>query len=48
MKSNPEFWREQARYHQNRADFWAKTSRILIGVLVGIALVTGIAMKVSS
>jgi hypothetical protein len=48
MKPNPDFWREQARYHQHRADFWAKTSRILIGVLVGIAIVTLIAMKVSS
>jgi hypothetical protein len=48
MKPNPEFWREQSIYHQRRADFWAKTSRILIGVLVGIAIVTLIAMKVSS
>ena len=47
MKPNPDFWREQARYHQGRADFWQKTSRVLAGVLIGIAIVTFIAMKVS-
>jgi hypothetical protein len=47
MKPNPEFWREQSIYHQRRADFWQKTSRVLSGVLVGIAIVTLIAMKVS-
>jgi hypothetical protein len=47
MKPNPEFWREQSLYHQQRADFWKKTAKILAGVLTGIIIVTAIAMKVS-
>lgn len=35
-------------YHQQRADFWKKTSRVLAGVLAGIILVTMVAMQVSS
>jgi hypothetical protein len=42
------FWREQSLYHQHRADFWKKTSRVLMGVLVGIAIVTWIASLVTS
>lgn len=42
------FWREQSIYHQGRADFWKKTSRILAGVLTGVAIVVLIALKVSS
>jgi hypothetical protein len=42
------FWRDNSMYHQERADFWKKTSRVLAGVLAGIIIVTFIAMQVSS
>jgi hypothetical protein len=34
------FWREQSIYHQGRADFWKKISRIQAGILVGIGVIT--------
>lgn len=48
MKSEKDpavFWRENSIYHQNRADFWKKTTRVLAGILTGIVIVTLLVLK---
>jgi hypothetical protein len=48
MKSEKDpavFWRDNSMYHQERANFWRKTSRILAGVLTGIILVAWYALS---